>query len=160
MSVEVTAPAMLDLFRPVHQRIREDLLGLDAAVLNWRPGPETNSVGALIEHIVTTERRNLLRINGLADDRASSELDAARRIRPHGWVKLLDQADAFLDEMGQKMPSSRLSTLVTHPHRGPSTALVLILQTYGHVKEHFGHFELTRQLCLQGFAPTSGTERR
>ena len=54
--------------------------------------------------------------------------------------------------MGQTLPASSLSTLVTHPHRGPSTALVLILQTYGHVKEHFGHIELTRQLCLQGFA--------
>ena len=69
MSMDLNTPAILDLFRPVHDKIREDLAGLDSRVLNWRPGPETNSVGALIQHIVTTERRNLLRISGSADDR-------------------------------------------------------------------------------------------
>lgn len=152
MSMDLNTPAILDLFRPVHDKIREDLAGLDSRVLNWRPGPETNSVGALVRHIVATERGNLLRIRGSADDRYSSGLDDARSSDLTDLLELLDRADAFLDEMGQTLPAASLATLVTHPHRGPSTALVLILQTYGHVKEHFGHIELTRQLCLQGFA--------
>jgi hypothetical protein len=64
---------------------------------------------------------------------------------------LLDEADAYLDKMGATIPESSLAMEVTHPHRGPSPALVLLLQTYGHVYEHYGHLELTRQLYHQRF---------
>lgn len=147
MSIDLTTPAILDLFRPVHDKIREALVGLGPAALNWRPGPETNSIGALVQHIVTTEQNNVARITGAASERIS--WDSQHLFEQTELLQMLDRADAFLDEMAQTIPAESLAMEVTHPHRGPSTALVLLLQTYGHVYEHFGHLALTRQLCLQ-----------
>lgn len=147
MSIDLTTSVILDLFRPVHDKIREALVGLDSAALNWRPGPETNSIGALVQHIVNTEQGNVARITGAAGERVS--WDDGRLFEQTELFQMLDRADAFLDEMAQTIPIESLAMEVIHPHRGPSTALILLLQTYGHVYEHFGHLELTRQLCLQ-----------
>lgn len=149
-TLDLTTPAVLALFRPVHAKIREALEGLDPVVLNWSPGPDTNSIGALVQHIVSTEHGNVARITGAAGE--AFAWDASRRFDRSELLQLLDQADAFLDKMGETIPVSSLAMEVTHPHRGPSTALVLLLQTYGHVYEHYGHLELTRQLCLQNLA--------
>jgi len=154
MGVEMTEgldlkpSAILSLFRPIHARIREALDGLDSAALNWRPGPETNSIGALVQHIASTERNNVARISGAA--REPFAWDDGRTFDRTEVLDVLDRLDAFLDEMAEVIPTSSLAMEVTHPHRGPSTAFVLLLQTYGHVTEHFGHLELTRQLYLQG----------
>jgi uncharacterized damage-inducible protein DinB len=146
-TAELTTPAVLDLYRPIHQKIREALDGLDSAALNWRPGAETNSIGALILHIAATERGNIDRITKAPP--GTFAWDENRSFSHGELLQILDQADAFLDEAVESLPTSSLGTEVVHPHRGPSTALVLLLQTYGHVYEHYGHFELTRQLFLQ-----------
>jgi uncharacterized damage-inducible protein DinB len=148
-AVELTTPAVLGLFRPIHQRIREALDGLDPAALNWRPGGETNSIGSLIQHIAATEQGNIARITKAAS--GPFAWDEHRSFDQAELLKTLDQADAYLDEMAATIPGSSLSMEVVHPHRGPSSALVLLLQTYGHVYEHFGHLELTRQLYQQNF---------
>jgi len=144
-------PAMiLDLFRPVHQKIREDLIELEVSALNWRPGPETNSVGSLVAHIVSTERRNLLRAIG-ADETPAENGFAAHLFSLAELSELVDAADQMLEDLGRTMSMETLSRMVMHPHRGSSSAFVLILQAYGHVKEHFGHLELTRQLYHQKY---------
>ncbi|MPZ15351.1 MAG: DUF664 domain-containing protein [Chloroflexi bacterium] len=148
-TIEVTTPGVLDLFRPIHQRIRESLEGLDSAALNWRPGRETNSIGAVIQHIAATEQGNLARVIGTPG--GSFAWDENRRFERGELLHTLDKADAFLDEMAAAIPSSSLAKEVVHPHRGPSSALVLLLQTYGHVTEHYGHLTLTRQLYFQSF---------
>jgi hypothetical protein len=150
-ALDVTTPAVLALFRPIHSKIREALDGLDPAGLNWRPGPETNSIGALVQHIAATEQGNIARITGATH--GPPVWDETRRYDRSELLRMLDEADALLDEMGEAIPASSLAMEVTHPHRGPSTALVLLLQTYGHAYEHYGHLELTRQLYLQNFPP-------
>jgi hypothetical protein len=153
-TLDLTTPAVLDLFRPIHGKIREALDGLDPEALSWRPGPEMNSIGALIQHIVATERGNIARITG-APTGGAFAWDEQRGYDGPALLKLLDEADAHLDAMGETIPVSSLAMEVNHPHRGPSTALVLLLQTYGHVYEHYGHLELTRQLYLQS-VPSRG----
>ena len=149
-SLDLTTSAILGLFRPIHSKIRDALDGIDSAVLNWRPGPDTNSIGALVQHIVSTEQANIARITGSPSEPFA--WDHTRGLDSSTLLQMLDQADAFLDEMSETIPVSSLAMEVIHPHRGPSSALVLLLQTYGHVYEHYGHLELTRQLCLQKFA--------
>ncbi len=146
-TIDITTPAVLALFRPIHTKIREALDGLDPAALGWRPGPETNSIGSLVQHIAATEQGNIARITGAAS--GPFAWDENRSFDRAELLNLLDQADAFLDETEKTLPTSSLAMTVNHPHRGPSTALVLLLQTYGHVYEHYGHLELTRQLYLQ-----------
>ena len=154
-SLDLTTSAILGLFRPIHSKIRDALDGIDSAVLNWRPGPETNSIAALVQHIVSTEQNNVARLTGAA--RETFTWDDHRSFERAELLQLLDQADVFLDEMGETIPVGSLAMEVIHPHRGPSTALVLLLHTYGHVYEHYGHLELTRQLCLQNVASQGET---
>src|SRR5579871_741888 len=96
MAIDVSPAAMLDLFRPIHEKLRADLAGLEPEILNWRPGPETNSVGALILHIVTTERRNLVRITGSAPEGDEGEAESTPPFTAPALLALLDGADAFL----------------------------------------------------------------
>jgi hypothetical protein len=156
VSSELTVAAVLDLFRPVHTKIRDDLAGLEATALNWRPGADTNSIGAIVQHIEITERRNLLRITDSPDSQPGTSWDPNDQYSQTALLAALDRADTFLDRMSRTLAPDALSSNVTHPHRGPSTALVLLLETYGHVKEHLGHIELTSQLFLQSGARQRG----
>jgi hypothetical protein len=150
---ELAPAAVLDLFRPIHTKIREAIDGIEPAALNWRPGEETNAIGALIQHIAATERGNVARI--METPGPAFAWDENRAYDRTELLKMLDEADAFLDEASATVPADSLTKTVVHPHRGPSTALVLLLQTYGHVYEHYGHLELTRQLYLQRVAAKS-----
>lgn len=152
--MQLTAGALLDPFRDVHEKVRSALQGLDGEAIHWRPGPETNSVAGLVAHMVNSERRNLLRAVGSDDERDPDELKR-RSGTPATLRQLIDAADQWLDEYQRTLDVSALSAVVTHPHRGDRTALALVLETYGHLKEHYGHLQLTKQLYEQSRAATS-----
>lgn len=139
---------ILELFRDVHRKLRNALGSIEDDLINWRPGIETNSVGSLVEHVVRSERRNLQRAVGSELDPPAQEF-GEKMYRREELLELLEAADAFLDATQGSLSPAVLERVVAHPHRGPSSALVLVLQTYGHVKEHLGHFDLTWQLGIQ-----------
>ncbi|HLY65032.1 MAG TPA: DinB family protein [Chloroflexota bacterium] len=143
---------LLDVFLKANARVRDNLAGLDSAGLNWRPGADTNSVACLVEHIVNTEERNLAR----ALESVSAPQNPGFPTRSYDLAELhglLERADRMLRDLAGRAATVSLSRVVEHPHRGPSSALVLLIETVGHVKEHVGHLELTRQLYLQRQQP-------
>jgi hypothetical protein len=132
-------------FRELHERLREEVRGLDAGTLNWRPLPKANSVAVLVTHTVGSELEMIraVRSNPTARDRDSefrAESDAAQ---------LLEMIDAADREMGEQIAALTPSDITDPRPRGdrpPQPGIYWLLTNYGHAREHLAQIELTKQL--------------
>lgn len=145
VAIQLTTPMVLDLYRDAHARLRSVVSGLDSAVLNWVPGPGMNSVAGLTVHLLNSERRNFHRVLGLPWERDDTDLRTSVS-DADVLVRRIDAADASLADFGLRMDSDGLVPSVDHPHHGARSPVVLLLETYGHLREHVAHLDLTRQM--------------
>ena len=131
-----------------HAAMRKLVDGLSVETLDWRPGPETNSVAALCMHLLDAERHLTawvagvdlprdrearFRVEGLTPAQIASEIDAVE-----GDVR------AHLGRIGEE----QLARSITRGERTRPGAWWL-LQVVGHSREHLGQAELTLQLAQQ-----------
>lgn len=142
---------MVDHFREAHHRMRAHLEGLDTALVHRAPAPETSSIAVLISHTLGSETQVIRQVAGLPAPRVREDefsvtpatLDVA------GLRAALDAADRLLDELGPRITPDRLAAQIERGERGTRTGLAWLVRNYGHVNEHLGHLELTRQLLTQ-----------
>ncbi|MGI9253458.1 MAG: DinB family protein [Thermomicrobiales bacterium] len=133
-------------FKAVHQSLREEIAALDAAELNWKPAPETNSIAALVVHTLGSEAE-VFRISAAVpaprdrDAEFLAKAETAAQLLP-----LLDAADALLDDLAPRVTSEMLPIVRARGNRPSQTALYWLLNNYGHAREHLGHIQLTRQI--------------
>jgi uncharacterized damage-inducible protein DinB len=146
-TLELSPSDLVRLLRDLHVKLRRALADLDEESINWTPGPETSSIAGLVTHLLSSEQRNLLRVTG--EDPPRNPGDIATRARDaQELLRAVDAADARLAEVPERL-ATQLVDVVQHPVRGPQPASVLLLETYGHLREHLAQLELTRQLALQ-----------
>jgi hypothetical protein len=143
------ASTVLALFGQVHDQIREEILDLDEAGLNWTPGPGTNSIATIITHVVGSEAETIRSVVGIVDQR-----DREAEFR-HPWhtvaqvTSALEQADLLIAMVGSRIDSDRLRarlSLPTLPPEEERSGLTWLVGNYGHAREHVGQIQLTRQL--------------
>jgi uncharacterized damage-inducible protein DinB len=147
--LEPTVAAVADLFRSVHQKLRDIVRDQDDETLNWSPGPEFNSIAVLVIHTLGSELDTLLLVRDIESDR---DRDAEFRAHAPNAAMLLDaidRADAKLMEHAPAITASDLETIRTRPGRDPQTGLHWLLDNYGHAREHLGHLDVTLQLLRQ-----------
>jgi hypothetical protein len=128
--------------------MRSVVSGLSPALLDWKPGEETNSIAALIAHTLDSERaltameagvtlrrdrEAAFRVSGLDAERLMAMIDATER-----------DVDGFLAGLTQ----GRLDATIERPMRTASGAFWL-LHAPVHSREHIGQATLTRQLAEQ-----------
>src|SRR2546428_8380694 len=109
------------LYREIHDKLREQVRGLDHGTLNWSPLPKANSIAALVTHTLGSEREMIrsLRMIATERDRESEfkvEADAA------DLLALLDQADK---EPVEPLAAPTVADLIdtrTRGHRPPRPA--------------------------------------
>src|ERR1700686_5894517 len=90
-----TAPPLGALYRALHDKLREQVRGMDAGTLNWNPLPLANSVAVLIVHTLGSEREMIRAVRSLPTERdRQSEFRAEAEAAD--LLALLDQADADL----------------------------------------------------------------
>ena len=133
------------LYHDVHDKLREQVSGLDAGTLNWKPLPQANSIAVLIVHTLGSEREMIRAVRSLQTERDResefrAEADAA------DLLALLDQVDRELDEHLGPMPAADLPELRPRGDRPPRPGLEWLLANYGHAREHLAQVELTKQL--------------
>jgi len=144
-----TVATILDLFREAHRQIRENLQGVEPAALNWVPGPDTSSIAILVTHMLGSEGETLRVVKALPSDRVR---DTEFQVRPQSVAEVLrhvDAADRLLDEIGGTIGDADLEASRSRMNRPPQTGLFHLLRSYGHVREHTAHLELTKQLYDQ-----------
>ena len=133
------------LYRSVHEKMREQVRGLDEGTLNWKPLPLANSIAVLIVHTLAAEREALRAVRLLPADRDreaefKAEADAAE------LLALLDEADREVVELTGAMTAADLAEMRPRPNRPPKPGMDWLISNYGHAREHLAQIELTKQL--------------
>ncbi len=53
--MDLLMTTLIDLYRSVHRQLREEIDDLEEEALNWTLGPNTNSIGTLVVHLLSSE---------------------------------------------------------------------------------------------------------
>ncbi len=133
------------LYRDLHDKLREQVRGMDPGTLNWKPLPLANSVAVLIVHTLGSEREMIRAVRSLPTERdRDSEFRAEAEAAD--LLALLDQVDRELDEHLGALTAADLTELRPRGDRPPRPGLEWLLSNYGHAREHLAQVELTKQL--------------
>ena len=131
-----------------HAAMRDLVVGLPVAVLDWKPGHETNSIAALVVHALDAERH----LTGVVAERAlPRDREAAFRVEGLTSDELVAQIDAAeRDGDGHLalVAGDRLAATIERPNRTATGAGWLVFVA-AHSREHIGQASLTRQLAEQ-----------
>ena len=147
--MEPSVSTIAELYKEVHQRIREIVTDLDAEALDWSPGPETNSISVLVVHTLGSEAEVLRTVRGLTSDRDRDAEFVGRPATAADLLARLDAADALLDEHASAITAGDLESMRERPTREPRLGRYWLFSNYGHAREHLAHMQLTRQLYEQ-----------
>ncbi len=155
-AAEATGALYAGYFHDAHAAMRTVVSGLSPALLDWRPGDETNSIAALIAHTLDSERSLTSNVAGvtLPRDREAafrvSDLDADR------LVAMIDAAEREVDGFLGGLTQERLDASIERPLR-TATGASWLLHAAVHTREHIGQATLTRQLAEQAAARGQAT---
>jgi hypothetical protein len=147
--VEPIVETAVQLWRELHQQVRQEIRGLDAEALNWAPGPETNSIAVLVTHLLGSELEMWRVVRGLPSDRDRASEFVVRPQDRDELERRLDAANAALEEHGPAVTPADLSATRDHPRRGPNSGGYWLLSNYGHANQHLAVLQLTKQLYRQ-----------
>ncbi len=133
------------LYHSVHEKLREQVRGLDHGTLNWSPLPKANSIAVLVVHTLGSEREVILSLRMIATER-DRESEFKVEAESADLLALLDRADQELDEHLGGLTVADLTELRPRGDRPPRPGLEWLLSNYGHAREHLAQIELTKQL--------------
>ena len=133
------------LYRDLHDKLRDQVRGMDGGTLNWKPLPLANSVAVLVVHTLGSEREMIRAVRNLPTER-DRESEFRAEAEAADLLALLDQVDRELDEHLGAVTSADLTELRPRGDRPPRPGLEWLLSNYGHAREHLAQVELTKQL--------------
>jgi DinB superfamily len=133
------------LFHEVHDKLRQQVRGMDAGTLNWKPLPLANSVAVLIVHTLGSEREMIRAVRSLSTKR-DRESEFRAEAEAADLLALLDEVDRELDEHLGVLTAADLTEPRPRGDRPPRPGLEWLLSNYGHAREHLAQVELTKQL--------------
>lgn len=135
--------------RDIRRRMLGTLGQLKEADVNWRPGPQSNSVANLVVHVCgNLTQRYVAQLGGAPDvrDRAAEfNLDLNRTVDDLQWM--VDSTFDAVDEVLSGITPERLLETITLLDRQESV-LHLITLTINHASEHLGQMLYIAKLRL------------
>jgi hypothetical protein len=143
--------ASLTVLEELYDDMAAFLRPLDDAILNWTPLPaETNSIAALVRHIIGANRAWLARA---IDEPFERDRDAEFRARDSApsLVAALEasriEARRRLEHLDTIDPSTiRMVVRLQTPEPVAVTAAWCVVHALRHAGEHWGQIQLSRQL--------------
>ena len=140
------AQALWEQFERVHQEIFKWSEGLTDDQLNWKPpAQDTNSIGALISHILGAEMFAVVeRIGGQSVSRDRSA-EFANRVTRDGLMQRRAEVERRVRETLGKVTAADLSHVVTTPN-GQAPVGNFLIYLVSHVSGHMGQVIMTRKL--------------
>ena len=139
--------------------LRELVTGLDAAALNRRPAPETNSIAVLVAHAVSSTRwlvdaaltGRMDRERYLTGDRTAAF--ATEDATSDELLRIVDELDHLIARLAEEGPWADYGGMVAFEggmSAEPRTRAWSLIHAVEHLREHIGHAQLTRQLLTAG----------
>lgn len=147
--------ASLAVFEELFDDLAAFLRPLDEACLNWvPPAPETNSIAAMVTHIVGSVDTWLARAVGETVERNRDAEFAARDSAAH-LLAVVDEGRARLRRRYGVLADRDLAAgVAAHRVRSPQEVHVSAAwcaeHALAHAGEHWGQIQLTRQLYAVG----------
>jgi uncharacterized damage-inducible protein DinB len=135
-----------------HQDMRETVSGLDADALNWRPGPDTNSLAVLVIHILGAEHSCVTTALGDPIERDRDAEFRAVAESPSDLIAEIDRIDSLLPALIDQVTAEDLDAVRTRPNDRLNRAnpgVWWLLHGMRHTREHIGQMFLTRQMYEQ-----------
>ena len=140
---------MEELFKSVHGQLRDEVRGVPAEELNWKPAPDTNSIAALVVHTLGSEAEVWRVAANVSGDRDRDAEFRAMADDSESLLRELDQADSYVEALAPRVTAQDLDTVRPRGDREPQTSLHWLVTNYGHAREHLAHIQLTKQLYEQ-----------
>lgn len=148
---DLLVTTIIPFYQDLHRELREELAKLDTETLNWIPGPDTNSIGTLVVHLLVSEVEMLSSVRGLPSERHRPAEFAARTHTVANLLSQIERAEAALEDLGQGISQEDLLALRASSTKPmPRPGLLWLVTNYGHAREHWAQIRLTRQIF--GFA--------
>ena len=132
-------------------QITEALEGLQDDASDWSPGPEMNSITAIVTHIVGSERYWVGEvILGEPSHRDREAEFAAKGQSMAQLQELLADSLSYLQQALETLDHDDLVAPRATPKDGRETTVGWVLAlVLHHAGEHLGHIQMTRQLWEQ-----------
>lgn len=146
--METLVTATLEVLDELHDDLRRMVSDLSAEALNWAPGDETNSIYALVTHLLGSERFWLAAALQQSIERDREAEFRARGADASDLLRLIDEAGAQARALLAQLTPESLAgafTLREVPRSGASC----LLHALEHAGQHRGQIALTRQLWEQ-----------
>ena len=134
-----------------HDEIRSAIKGLAQEALDWTPGPEFNSISALVVHLTGAERYWIGDV--IAGDPAARDREAEFKVRGVSeelLIQRLRENEEYIQKALEALALQELEALRTSPRNGRSMTVGWALcHVLKHTALHLGHLQITRQLWEQ-----------
>jgi hypothetical protein len=155
--MEAPYQAALTVTRESFAMMRQALDGLPPEALDWTPLANANSIAVLVEHSITATRfwmdAGSGRIRSLADYRAGERADSFR-VAGAGAPEWQQRIDGYLAELEAALNSAtpddleRVAAWPDLPDAPRASGHECLQRAIGHLREHVGQVQLTRDLWL------------
>ena len=146
--LDVVRGTTKEILHDQHREWRKVLTGLDAQTLNWKPGPDTNSIAVLVAHTFDAERFLMASVVGV---RLERDREAKFRTIAAGadeLLRIIDETEAEVDTYIDRLSAEALTADLPHAS-GTHSGAWWPFHALDHSREHLGQALLTRQLYDQ-----------
>ena len=143
--------ALNDRFHELHGDIQRDLEALPSEALDWKPGPEMNSVNVIIVHLAGAER--FLIGDVVMQDPSNRDREAEFRVAgmsKEDLIHRLTETETYIQAAFEKLSLADLEKERTHPRHGNLVSVAwALLHALEHTGTHVGHIQITVQMWRQ-----------
>lgn len=156
-ALEPLVQAASMILRDCHERMRKVVQNAPLEALNWRPGPDTNSIYVILNHALNSEKTWLAHAVGEEfRDRPSRAAEfSVVADDPAVLLRRLDEADADAATYLAKLDSAYFTAEHRRAGGQPVTGAWAFLHALEHPQEHLAQMELTLQWWEQQGKPAS-----
>jgi len=153
--MDAICTAALAKFRHQGTEFRTLVAGLPDDALNWRPGPETNSLAILVAHTWGSAQEHTARASGTEIER---DRDAEFRVvlNEAECIALLDAACPRIAQFVAAIDPTTYGEGHVDDAGESYTVADSLIHALEHTQEHLGQAYLTRQLWEQRYSGRSG----
>jgi hypothetical protein len=155
--MEAPYQAALTVTRESFAMMRQALDGLPPDALDWKPVASANSIAVLVEHSITATRfwmdAGSGRLRSLADYRRGERADSFRAAgaRAPEWQERIDEYLSELETALSSATADDLERVAAWPDVADApraSGHECLQRAIGHLREHVGQVQLTRDLWL------------
>jgi hypothetical protein len=143
--------ALADRFHELHGDIKRNLDALPLTALDWKPGPEMNSVSIIVVHLTGAERFLVGDVVMQESSNRNRDLEfQVLGLNKEDLLQRLDDTETYLKNALERLSLSDLETTRIHPRHGDQvTVSWALLHALEHAATHVGHINLTVQMWHQ-----------